>query len=625
MMDIDSLLLTRTARDILFSDLRMRGNTLSDMHGAALYELLDAFTGYVIGTERGRKAFPLPTGLGKTSAAVAFLTALHRLGYEVPVSVAASKVAALSQMKRDVMAHGVPEYLIGLKHSVLDLGLDLLPSTGNESRLFQFVTHARVRGGSDFELFGEHGGERRALCIYDETFMRCDAFAFSARSFFAAVGVMEAIGDSRDGTVRHLMAYLAESAETIRRALEDLRRGGDPENVGTAIHLAALEPATVEAFRGTVARHSSPLRGFAPELDALLAQSQDTLRVIRSEQGDGLVTARDAVPAALRNVVILDASAPIRELVKLDPSVTIVESFDMATLKSFEQVEVHQLVSPGGRNTISHSLRADRKEVSAVAQEVAGIIKAGWDIENAFLVFTFKKAAGLDMVSELRRDLTRLGIDVDAKTSEGQPRMNWLTWGSETSLNGFEHCTGVIMAGVLHRNHLDLAANLKGQTANPAEPAPNSRIKELIETEIGHCLYQGASRGSCRRIDQGKAKPMRLWFIHRNPGIKSILDKVMPGAEWHYPDPQFLKAAAADSKAAQLLGHLLVHLQGLPETITKVSSRQLKEALELPQTTAIKLAFSRAVALLEPGEHGWALQGRSLVREAVAYGFESQT
>lgn len=95
----------------------------------------------------------------------------------------------------------------------------------------------------------------------------------------------------------------------------------------------------------------------------------------------------------------------------------------------------------------------------------------------------------------------------------------------------------------------------------------------------------------------------------------------MPGAVWSYPEPRHLKKAAADSKAAQMLGSLLGFLRGLPEEVEKVSSKKAKEALALSKDKATDHAFSRAVALLDLAEHGWTLRGRSLARGAEAYGF----
>lgn len=614
----DPQTLTRTAFDILKADLEGHGNVLAPMHGAALLELLDTFTEYLTGTAGGRRAFGLPTGMGKTSAIVALVAAMHRHGWTAPISVAASKVEALCTLKKAFMAHGVPEHLIGLKHS---LPVATEASTGSESRQFQLVTHQRVRSGRDcdFDLFGMHEGTKRPLCIYDETLLRSDVFAFSEKSMRKALALLSIELEKRtDPLSLALLAYLAEASRVIAEALAGLRSSGDPEGNGVAIELAALDEHVVESYRDAVRRSCGGLGAWAQELDSLLSISQEALQVLTAEQGGGVVAVREAVPAALRDVVILDASTAIRELVALDPTVTTAQSFAACDLKSYETVQVHQLLAAGGRGSIEWSFNAKTREASAVSREVIDIVKANTDTAKAFLVFSFlPRRNQVDVLGELRKDLARAGFDLTATTPEGKDRFQFLTWGSETSLNGFEHCDVVIMAGVLHRSHLDLAAAIKGQVGHLSEPTPSGRLRDLVQSEVAHVVLQGASRGSCRRMTNGKAHAMRLYLIHRDAGLKTLLDRVMPGAEWLYPEPAHLKKAAGEGKAAQLLGQLLAHLATVKEET--VSSTLAKRVLGIdPKDGAAKKTFSRCTELLDPDVHGWCLDGRSFKRFGFA-------
>jgi hypothetical protein len=619
-MKIDTHLLSSTAFSILTADLEGYGNVLGSMHRAALLELVDTFTGYCTGALSGRRAFGLPTGMGKTSALVSFITALHRLGYAAPVSVAASKVEALCKIKRDLVAHGVPASVIGLKHAVSGASE---PSTGNESHLVQLVTHARIRSGRDFALFGTHHGVPRPLCVYDETLMRSDVFAFGELALRKALGVLRPeVEDRKDPLLGNLLAYLTECSEAIRTALDQLKVGGDPSDNGLPVDLPFRDEQVIESYRKALQLMGRSLGSFGTELQALLSVSQEPLQVILTEQGSGVVAVREAVPRELRNVVVLDASTPIRQLARLDPTVAPVESFEADQLKGFGAVEVRQIVSSGSRWAIERSYAHAQREAAAVSLEVADIIREGWQTENAFLVFTFIRRGDLDPLQRLRQDLVRAGINLDATTREGHARVAFLTWGQETSLNGFEYCTSVIMAGVLHRAHLDLAGAIKGQIGHAGEPTPNHRVREVLASEIAHVVYQGASRGSCRRVHDGKALPMRLHLIHKDKALRIILDRVMPGAKWSYPTPKHLPKAAADSRAAQLLARLLEYLRGLPEDTMRVSSKQVKAALEVGSDNATRQAFTSAGKLLDVGEHGWCAEGKSFVRAALAYGFE---
>lgn len=620
---INPHLLTTTAFDILCGDLERRSNVLSEMHRAALWELLDAFTGYCTGTQSGRQAFGLPTGMGKTSAVVAFIAALYRLRCPVPLSVAASKVEALCSLKRDLIDHGVPTEAIGLKHAVVGASL---PSTGSDSYPVQLVTHARVRSGRDFELFGEHHGERRKLMIYDETLLRADSFAFPEAPLRAKLPALRvALETANDPTAEEALRYLTRAVERIGEALRGLRTRGDANANGAAVDLEHLDEDTVTVHVDAVQRmaRSKRITGVnVSDLVHLLEVSQEPLRVLMTEQGDGVVAMREAVPLALRDVVILDASTPVRRLVHMDPTIRPAGNFPADTLKTFEDVEVHQLLSAGGRSTVEE--RYSGREASAVSREVVDVIKDNADNAGSFLLFTFKdRPGGAEPTVGLRRDLQAAGVDLDEKTGEGMPRFEFLTWGNETGLNGYEHCTVVIMAGVLHRSHLDIASAVRGQTSNPAEPTPNGLVREVIETEVAHLIYQGASRGSCRRVDQGKARPMKLYLVHKHKGLKALLDPVMPGAQWHYPDPRHLQKAASEGKADEFHRQLVGHLQTLGPEVDKIPTRRVKLALGIPQTPADAQAWKRGLQKLDSAKLGWVLDGQCLIRGAARYGFNA--
>lgn len=625
---INPQILITTAMEILVSDLEGHGNVLSTMHRSALLEIIDTCTGYVTGHQRGRQAFGLPTGMGKTSAIVAFIAASELLGYQIAVSVAASKVEALCDIKRSLMAHGVPEDAIGIKHSVHNA---TEPSTGNESRRIQLVTHARVRGGTDFALFGEYQGEPRVLMIYDETLLRSDSFAFAESDLRKALKVLEIdLEGNADPLSISLLSYLQEATQSIAKTLADLRLPGADEYFnGKRVDLPFLDEPILDSYRNRVKSIGSRLGTFTGQLDTFLSVCQDSLQVLRAEQGGGVVAVCEAIPPELKNVVILDASTPIRELVHLDRTVKVVQSFAPEDLKSFEAVEVHQLLASGGRSAIEGSLKQKSSDAAAISMEIIDIIKANEGTTKAFLIFSFLPRRGqVDVLEALKRDLAVAGIDLNEEvsielksgTTEKRPRFNFLTWGSQESLNGFEYCDVVIMAGVLHRSHIEIAAAVKAQVGHLPEPTPSDRLRQVIESEIAHVVYQGASRGSCRRINNGKALGMRLYLVHRSKGLKTILDRVMPRARWYYPDPKHLKKSTSEGRSTALLGQVLAYLDALPEAEIKVSATRIKRSIEVGTSEAEKKAFGRSLELIEPAIHAWGRDGRGLIR-MNGYGF----
>ena len=208
-------------------------------------------------------------------------------------------------------------------------------------------------------------------------------------------------------------------------------------------------------------------------------------------------------------------------------------------------------------------------------------------------------------------------------TSAGlRPRCTFLRWGQHEGLNGYEYCQTVILAGVLHRAHLDIAANIKGQKLDLTAPTPPSMVTKVIKSEIAHCVYQAASRGSCRRVTLGKANAMRLWLIHSDVGLKDSLAKVMPHAQWSYPAPRHLQVSNLGAVGAAMQGRILEALRSLISDVTSISVQALKKTMGLETDETTKRAFTRAMADLDLNAHGWTVRGRTLVRAtAEAYGF----
>ena len=103
----------------LIGNLNRYGNNVSNRQTKALKEILTAYTEMASGQMKGRYAFPLGTGLGKTQSIVAWLSAANEIGLldDISVAVSASKIEALCELKRDLIENGIPKHMIGLIHS----------------------------------------------------------------------------------------------------------------------------------------------------------------------------------------------------------------------------------------------------------------------------------------------------------------------------------------------------------------------------------------------------------------------------------------------------------------------------------------------------------------------------
>jgi hypothetical protein len=584
----------------------------------------------------GRFAFDLPTGCGKTQSVIAWCQTVHECQSGHSVVIAASKVEELCDIKRNLLDKGVPADSIGLVHSkaydpnraeewlqtrnpqVLKPTAGRreyasLPSTsGNEGRPFLLVTHSRVQSRrTNVDLLNTFEGRPRDLVIWDESLLVSEGRGMGKREIESAFAWLRSwTGDG--GPKAEVVDYLSECVRSLNAELEAQKRC---HRLPRAISLPGLSGFELDRYTRLLGNRIE-----TKPLSTLLKFGQGSLRVIPVSQGGGAVVSYDiTVPRSLNNIVVLDASFPIRALERLDPTIQHVPDFDGA-VKRYDRVTIHHLRHGCGRAAMERSFSEDAAEARSVSREICDVISS-IDDDEGIIVFTFKAAElsrAVDMCEVLERDLRAAGVDIKARlrhgTDAGKPRFRFLTWGQETATNDHKHCSNVIFAGVIHRSEPDLSAAIIGQQDDLLSVVPGSLIADVRRSENAHALYQAMSRGSCRDTIKGQAKPMRVWLFHYDKQLPSLIDKVMPGVKWETWTPKYLDPI--QSKVEELTLKLLSYLRHLGPEITSLSTRMLKHALglsDIPSRT-----FTRAIQAVTEADAGWSLCKRSLERTPFA-------
>jgi hypothetical protein len=601
------------------------GNTLSTPHAHALRALVDSMTKMAAGELQGRYAFGLGTGLGKTSAIIAWLAAVEELGlHGISAALCASKVEALCQLKRDLIKNGIPADKIGLLHTyrhdssapkdarVLPSGYASEPSTDdNDSRPIMLITHQMLRGSKrSLDEFMSYQGTQRSLLLYDESLIISDSWSISIRLLKAEMAWLQAYHEG-DTAYSEMFTYLETCRYAIADEIQRQRTGEAAQLVDLPFLLSHLEAQ----FRSSLDQRTN-----SKTIRNLLEISNHQVRIIPTGVG-GAVAYEISVPAEVRNILVLDASQPIRKLAKLDGTIQDAEDvlhIPLSSLKEFDQVTLHQMFTHGGRNTMKKSFsqkyQADRK----ISGEIIEVVKRV-PVDEAILIFTYVALTngGTNYRNIIERDLKEAGIDIDEKLSEGSARINILTWGQETSLNEYSHCSHVILAGVMHRDLLDLHGAYVGQKDDIRAEVPPGTIRELLTSEICHLIYQALSRGTCRVAQNGHAKAMQGYIIHAYDDIRSELEKVMPGVVWKTGEPidESLKQSGVIQKTAERISH---YLSGLSPEVVKVSSRRVKKDLNLEDIPT--RTWTHAMQEAMERDRTWLLDRSSLVRGSSLFG-----
>ena len=639
--------LTLKAYEALRAHLKYHGNILNKDHAEALFNLVRAFTAMSQGKLKGRWGFGLPTGAGKTSAIIAWVSTLCKLKHNhIAVAVSASKVEALCDLKRDLIDSGVSEDRIGLIHSYkfdkeaqtaakearktdskvdvheVPQGYASEPSEG-EDRQILLVTHQRIRGGKDLKRFNTYQGRQRDLVIWDESLMVSDSIGLTVRDLRAERKYLEGLDREQDTS---LVDYLGRCLSVITDELDKLE--STAESRSGVIHLPFASIAEVATFRSSLADARYSLSSIRHLLDI----TGGKVKVTSTGTG-GFIHYEISVPPELDTIAVLDASYPIRHLMRCDPTIKDAEtegveegfirklSCPFSQIKRFDDVTICQLPKGGGRTTLSRQFSKRKPEERKASKEVVEVIKAIPD-DEAILIFVFKdrSSGGMGFRGTLLKDLEQAGVDTDAfiTVEEGgkeveRRRIAMRTWGEETSTNRFGYCTNVILCGVLQRSLNDLEGAWHGQSDTNLEGDIGAKeLLALRNSEAAHAIYQAISRGSCRKMTEGKANPMRAWIIFPSTSIQDSLGRAMPGVIFTRWKSCFQDSTSRPvHQAARAIENCL---KAIPTALMKLSLRQLKKESGLGEKFSDS-TFKRARQLaLDEVKDSWVLDQRSVVR-----------
>ena len=277
------------------------GNQPCAEHQHAGWLLLRAMVDQLYGVRRGRYAYAVPCGGGKTQAVVALLHAMFnlRMFRDKTVLVVAQQVSALCSIKKQLLASGIPDYVVGIVHSMHSAEY---PSTGTAKRPIMLATHARLQwNGTAPECCRNARGEIHDLIIWDEALISTKAICLDLASTLTALG------------------HFAERCAAVAKAHKSLRNAIDREQASQLTEQDAQEIAPLISEEEAMLMEAE-LKG-AGYMDKtgqrLREQAIEGVRLIRfpislvnARNGNsaGLMRYVVKVPDEILNIAILDAS-----------------------------------------------------------------------------------------------------------------------------------------------------------------------------------------------------------------------------------------------------------------------------------------------------------------------------
>jgi len=610
---MDTSELTETAQKNLVESLESFGNVLSIPHRKTLYTLVEAFMQMAEGKLQGRIAWGLGTGIGKTQAVIECNAAIHHAGATFSTVTCASRIEALCTMKRAMMKKGVPEEKIGLMYAQPPKGVQYsMPRTGdNHARQFLLVSHQRLRERvANMDEYNWFNGTKRDLVVYDESLLVSEIEHFPVPTLASCLGAW--IGKLKFQPQEHapILNWMIEWNLILDKAYTNYNADSvnhleQPTGLLTSEQSASYEHLFRTAGDLTLANFL--------KIDGL------PMRMVRRNK-DAAISYQIVIPEDLKNILVLDASYPIRTLEKNDPTLKNAEDLPsckafglrFSELKRFDNVTLFRMAHHGGRSSVA----TNKTKMKKMFQDVCTII-SGIPDDEGVLVFVYKDKNGSNPKKALDIQLRKVGIELeeDLRLPTGEPRISIETWGNETSLNEYRFCKHVLLVGILHRDMTELEAQHLGQLNDINRRVDLEDLQAISLSERAHLAYQALSRGHCRLMeDQGQAGSMTGYVVEYEEGIENSLSSVMPGVTWKTWEPTYSDALAHGKLVVDLSDRLIRHLLKLPTDLPSISSRRLK--VDLRANKVERMTWNRAVkkALVEIPQ--WIQQGQRLLRAA---------
>jgi hypothetical protein len=541
--------------------LKAHANDPSPGHEQSLKAVCDGLAFGIYSPDAFRLAFPLETGMGKTTCVIALIKELENT--DTSLLVCAERVEQLEELRQELAKIHVGTSKVGILHSSRGPAynhIKSVPVTDVGSVQFLLVSHARAKMDKGIVLSREllnYNGRKRNLTIWDESLITTDACHIKVdlleRACHAWIGLYKrrALRDGERCRANHHL--LAELHNFLEDFLNEIGVDGE-------INFAPLSTDAPEYHKPIEwllnSNHDRECVKEVVRYGVLWGRARNVNVVNKSTLAQFVPT----LSKEFDKVIVLDASARIRSLVRYDPSIKI---FPVQLTKSFEKVTIHA----GEAMASKSSFDTDREHLAHYIDEVKHIIYIRIPKGEPVLIFTHK-----ELKEKISSALAAPGLNVKV-----------LHWGAHRASNEFSNYKYVITVGVLYRDPQELAASIIGQTQRLDCPLNDSQIQHVQHSEMADMLYQAFSRGACRRTINGKAASQDIYLLLPEKELKPMLDILplaMKDVKLPIYRPQYLPPSSKATRYIWIAGKIAEILRAQHPAVGTVSVQKIRLQVE---------------------------------------------
>lgn len=576
------------------------GNNPTEEHLKGIRAIVRMLTHGIYEQEsKFRNAFPLETGMGKTTCVVALAKELQHT--DKSLLIAAERIEQLDELQEQMLEEGVDPAKIGIFHRsegkypyCPSIKVDAIPDVQFLLLAHNRIKSASMRATSDTLL--RFKTSKRDLVIWDESLIPTSARYAERRSLRKAISNWSIDYEEKQLKGRHspnkghlyeeFSRFLATAADAIAKEQDDASVLSLPVLAGAA---RDYDPV-INTWGNARDKDRELLRNLVS------FSNHGDIRIVCIADGSVVVQFVQTVDEAFDKIVVLDASAQIRDLVAFDPTVTV---FPLRVTKDYGNVSIRWADAFSSKDSFERypeQLDLYLVELDAILAEIPK--------SEPLLVFCLK---------DLKEKL------VEWKQARHPLReIEILHWGLHRASNRYSHIKYMATVGVQYRDTSEIAASIIGQTRTLNYPLVDADVRQTKNSEQAELLYQGISRGNSRRTSNGKAGEQTIYLFHPKKDmdqLRPLLDQVMPNAQWTtYETKALKKPARADAEDYIGIGDAIaIQLASTPPAKTYVSVKELKRTVA-PSINSNTSTWRNAKRRAESKIIGWEVKRQGYQR-----------
>jgi len=524
----------------------LHGQVLSPEHDQSFRDMHELVAEMLNGLNRWVSYSAAP-GTGKTTAVFSILKTIAQRPPEdrVPLCIVFERVQACIDFMNEAINQGVPAELINVNHSYrFDpdydperprkgvCGTESLDMQKARKIPFMIFSHEKIRRNphSEYGVFqGKHGAqniEQNRMMIWDEALLTTKAVELSGELLLEHCARFLA----RHGAKTDALCAWVKDVQDWALDAHQTAQGG--ELVRPAMSLPITAPNEVDKL---IPRYNSQYPVLRALYDYLL-EGRDELRYVQGKSWS-LADYSVIIDEDLDRLVVLDASAAIEHLSKLNPRMRSIQGYN----PDCSDIKVQCWNYASSKGTTKRSTGEFSAQVNWMFKRLSE------NLDKKCLVINTLEYAGMygDSFERAYRE-SAFRMEDFAKNQ----KVSFLHWGNHTALNDYRDYEVVIIPQMLYLPETHLLTQAVGESGTwDAFNDMHESMNKLKDSNVRARIMQGMFRARGRNIQNGKRQGM-LVCIRCDRALRLMQSLVKEG---HLPgcSPEYMGGKEANAQKVE--------------------------------------------------------------------------